>query len=132
MNYLIDTHVLLWSLFDTSKLSKKVYSILSDIENEIFVSSITFWEISLKYSIGKLSLENILPDELPGYTVKAGYKILNPDEKITSSFYKLANYEHGDPFDKLLIWQEICEDYVMISKDSKFKQYEKHGLRIVW
>ncbi len=61
MKYLIDTHVLLWSLFDTSKLSKKVYGILLDIENEIYVSNITFWEISLKYGIGKLSLKNILP-----------------------------------------------------------------------
>ncbi len=132
MNYLIDTHVLLWSLFDTSKLSKKVYDILSNVENDIFVSSITFWEISLKYSIGKIELENIFPDELPEYTLKAGYKIINPNEKITSSFYKLPNYGHGDPFDKLLIWQAICENFTMVSKDSKFKQYEKNGLRTVW
>ena len=132
MKYLIDTHVLLWSLFDTSKLSKKVYGILSDVENEILVSGITFWEISLKYSLGKLSLENILPDELPEYTLKAGYEIVNPDEDITSSFYKLPNYGHGDPFDRLLIWQAVSNNFIMISKDSKFDQYSKAGLRTIW
>ena len=132
MKYLIDTHVLLWSILDTSKLSEKAYTILSDIENDIFVSSITFWEISLKYSLGKLSLENIYPDELPEYTLKSGYEILNLDEHITSSFYKLPNYGHSDPFDRLLIWQAISNNFTIISKDSQFYQYSKDGLKIIW
>ena len=61
MNYLTDTHSLIWSVLQPSKLSSKAKDILENPENRIFVSAINFWEISLKYSIGKLEFEGILP-----------------------------------------------------------------------
>ena len=52
MNFLLDSHTLLWAILDRKKLSSKVIKILEDSTNEVFVSSVTFWEISLKYSWG--------------------------------------------------------------------------------
>lgn len=65
MKYLLDTHTLLWFLFDDDKLSEKVKEIVTNSANGIFVSIITYWEISLKYGLGKLELRNSLPEELP-------------------------------------------------------------------
>ena len=48
MEYLIDTHIFLWSLLDTSKLKPHVIEILENEENKIYLSSISFWEIALK------------------------------------------------------------------------------------
>ncbi len=64
MKYLLDTHTLLWVLFEDEKLSKTAQEIIRSPENEIYVSLITYWEIALKYSIGKLELENITPEEI--------------------------------------------------------------------
>jgi PIN domain nuclease of toxin-antitoxin system len=132
MKYILDTHTFLWSLFDTTKLPNSVKDIILDEKNDIHVSTVSFWEISLKYSTGKLQLNNVLPDELPAYSRKSGFEIISFDDKIASSFYKLPRVDHFDPFDRLLIWQAINSDMIMITKDEKFKEYIQHGLKLFW
>jgi PIN domain nuclease of toxin-antitoxin system len=132
VNYLIDTHVLLWSLFDPNKLSNTASDIILDVENTIFVSLITFWEISLKYNIGKISLNNVIPDQLPHYAEKSGFEILNLSAQDVSTFYKLPKTSHKDPFDRLIIWQSIKNDLTLISKDTQIKEYLDMGLKSIW
>jgi len=132
MKCIIDTHVLLWSLFNSSLLSEKASEIILNDKNDIYVSIISFWEISLKYNIGKISLKNVLPDELPQYVKKSGFEILNIDEEIVSTFYKLPKISHSDPFDRLIIWQTIQKNMTLISKDSEFNRYNKYGLKVLW
>ena len=132
MKYLLDTHVLLWTLFDSSKFPKSVKDVIIDNQNEIYVSSISFWEISIKYAAGKLNLENIRPEDLPVYSKKSGFEILNLDESIASSFHKLPRISHFDPFDRMLIWQSIKAEMTIISKDEKFKEYLSYGVKLFW
>ena len=132
MNYLLDTHVFLWTLFNDELLSKNAVSIISNPENTVLVSVISFWEISLKYNAGKLSLEGVLPDELPAYAEKAGLEIMNVTPAEVSSFYKLPILKHKDPFDRLLVWQCINNNICLISKDSDLAEYKNYGLQIMW
>ncbi len=132
MNYLLDTHVFLWALFDNDQLSKTVSSIIINPDNSIFVSLISFWEIALKFNISKLSLNNIYPEELPKYSEKAGFEILNPSPYEISSSYRLPRLKHKDPFDRLIIWQCITGNICMISKDAELLEYKEHGLQITW
>lgn len=132
MNYLLDTHVFLWTLFNDELLSKNAVSIISNPENTVLVSVISFWEISLKYNAGKLSLEGVLPDELPAYAEKAGLEIMNVTPAEVSSFYKLPILKHKDPFDRLLVWQCINNNICLISKDSDLVEYKNYGLQIMW
>jgi PIN domain nuclease of toxin-antitoxin system len=48
MMYLLDTHTFIWATLETSRLSKTVKEIISDRNNEIVVSTVTFWEMSLR------------------------------------------------------------------------------------
>lgn len=132
MKYLIDTHVLIWSLLDTQKLSKNATSIILNHDNDIYVSLISFWEIALKFNIGKLSLKNIKPDELPDYSKEAGFEILYPSETEVSSFYHLPVVNHKDPFDRMIIWQCIQNNIPLISKDTDLAEYISVGLKIIW
>jgi PIN domain nuclease of toxin-antitoxin system len=132
MKYLIDTHVLLWSLFDSKKLSKKLLEIFLNIENTIFVSLISFWEISLKYNLGKIELKNILPDDLPLKVEEAGFEILPLSPLEVSTFYKLPKFEHKDPFDRLIIWQSIHNKLTLVTKEINFEDYKDFGLRVIW
>jgi PIN domain nuclease of toxin-antitoxin system len=51
----------------------------------------------------------------------------------TSTFHELPLKEnHKDPFDRMLVWQTITNNMTLISKDNSLKQYEEHGLRIIW
>lgn len=132
MKYLIDTHTFLFSVFSPQKLSKKAEKIIINIENSIYISSVSFWEISLKYSLGKIDLNNIYPDELPEIADKIGLTQLPLDYIDTSSFFKLPKFSHKDPFDRMLIWQTIRHDMILISKDSSFSEYTKLGLHLAW
>lgn len=132
MRYLLDTHSFLWSLFSPEKLSVSVKKVIRDRENEIGISVITFWEISLKYSLGKLELIDTEPDNLPIVAEEMGLEIIQFKPQEAASFHKLPKLAHKDPFDRLIIWQAIQQKMIMITKDRKFRDYEKYGLKIHW
>jgi len=132
MKYLLDTHTLLWILFKDEELSEKARAAIKNSENEIFVSVITFWEISLKYGIGKLELENITPEEIPYKSKEISIETINLTENEAATFFKLPRIKHKDPFDRLIIWQAINRNITLISKDKAMKEYENFGLRILW
>jgi len=132
MRYLLDTHTLLWVLFEDEKLSTKAKRLISDSENEIFVSIITYWEIALKYGIGKLQLENITPEDIPVKSKEIDIETLTLEENEVATFFKLPKRMHKDPFDRLIIWQAINKKMPLISKDKIMREYEQYGLDLIW
>jgi PIN domain nuclease of toxin-antitoxin system len=64
-------------LLEPECLSKKTRKVIENPSNLIFVSSVNFWEISLKFSIGKLTLQGINPDDFPKFAVEAGFEIIS-------------------------------------------------------
>ena len=131
MNILIDTQILLLILFKGSELTSKEIEIIKDDKNEIICSSISLFEISLKYSIGKLKLKKITPDHIPALLLKSGYTIKDVNHQTFSSFFKLPLKEHKDPFDRILIWEAIENNWHLMSRDKWMKEYRHHGLKLV-
>ena len=133
MDYLIDTHVFLWSLLDTKKIKPHALEILENEVNKIYLSSMSFWEIALKHQSKKLDLKGINVLQLPHIAQQFNYSILNPIPYDYVSISQIPPKEnHHDPFDRMLIQQAIRNDLVLISKDEKFKQYEENGLQLMW
>lgn len=132
MNYLLDTHALIWLIIEKDKLSFKTKQIIENPINTVFVSAISFWEIALKSSIGKLELQNILPEDLPALVVKSGFELLSLSANESSSFNKLNAIHHKDPFDRMLIWQAIQLDLILITKDKTIVLYKSEGLKTTW
>ncbi|MGF7107730.1 type II toxin-antitoxin system VapC family toxin [Treponema pedis] len=130
MKILLDTHYLLWAFIDTSKIPQSVYNKLLADENEVFYSQASLWEISIKFNMGKLSLNGMKPEgfyeEVENSFLKC--RPFKSDELIT--FYKLP-IEHKDPFDRIMIWQSIRSGYYFLSVDSKVVNYKKYGLKIL-
>ena len=132
MKYMLDTHSFLWALFDDKKLSGKAWEIIKNPDNDIYLSAIVYWEISLKYSMGKLELEGVTPEELPEIAWETGIETLGLADKETSSFYKLPRIKHKDPFDRMMVWQAIKRDIPLISKDKDLSAYKQFGLKLIW
>lgn len=132
MKYLLDTHTFLWVLFDEEKVPVNLKDIIKNSDNEIFVSVITFWEISLKYSIGKLELVGTYPENLPLIAKEVGFDTLELTDHVASTFYKLPTTGHHDPFDRIIIWQALTENVILISKDKEFQKYKELGLNVLW
>lgn len=127
--YIIDTHIFLWLIFAPQKISKKKLDVLKNPKNAVYISSITFWEISIKFNLGKLSLEGLAPNDLPNIAQQMGIEILDIDADIMASFYQLPSVaQHRDPFDRIIIWKCLSDDYTLISEDSKLSNYQPLGL----
>ena len=132
MNLLLDTHGFLWSLFTADKLSKAVVREIKSPNNDVAVSVVTFWGISLKYALGKLELTGVKPEELPDFAGQMNLEILPLTAAEASSFHKLPRLSHKDPFDRIIIWQAIQRKMTLVSKDRDFKAYRKFGLKTFW
>ncbi|MBT4836092.1 MAG: type II toxin-antitoxin system VapC family toxin [Methylococcales bacterium] len=119
MNFLLDTHILIWSLENNPKLSDAFREVITDGKNMIFVSAVSAWEISIKKAMGKLNVPDNLTEEIK-------YKRFTP-LNINFDHAKLAGelpHFHKDPFDRLLIAQSIIEKLVFITNDQKISQYQ--------
>ena len=133
MIYLLDTHTFIWSVLQSNKLSKKSKEIIFAKKNEICVSTVSFWEISLKTRLGKFHFNNIIIKNFPQHARDMDFTIIDMQENEAITFHELPLKEnHKDPFDRMLIWQTICKNMTMISKDTDFEQYKTDGLRLIW
>lgn len=132
MSYLLDTHALLWMLFEPDQLGSHAAACLKNPDVNVSVSVVSFWEISLKYATGKLHLSAVTPDDFPALVRQSGLDILPMTETDAATFHHLPRGEHKDPFDRLLIWQAMSRKMVLISRDSSFAVYRKLGLKVIW
>ncbi len=87
MNYLLDTHTFLWAVFTPDKLGSTARTIIRDPAHLIYLSTISFWEISLKYALGKLELVNCVPDDLPEVALAMQLRFISPEAAETASFH---------------------------------------------
>ena len=132
MRYLLDTHTLIWLITAPEKLSLKARNIFADSNSRIHVSAISFWEVSLKFAIGKLELIGGDAQDLFNECSKLGFKTISLNSEICASFSHLKSVYHRDPFDRMLIWQAISENYTLITKDSTINLYKTEGLKTIW
>ncbi|TGL84875.1 type II toxin-antitoxin system VapC family toxin [Leptospira congkakensis] len=132
MAYLLDTHALLWVIGDSKQLSKKVSSIVKDQNNQILVSTISLWEISLKFRLGKLKLSGLKPEDIPHLLEKLNINIIELNQDEASTYHNLREDFHKDPFNRMLIWQCLSRKFIFISKDLEIKKYKISGLKTIW
>lgn len=133
MAWILDTHTLLWALFEPSKLGRKTRSILMAPENEVLVSPVSYWEISLKFGLGKLLLPNVDPSEIPDAAHQLGLTEVALDFEVFSTFHRLPYApNHRDPFDRLLVWQAISGKHTLLSKDRALPFFKDYGLKSDW
>ena len=100
--------------------------------NDIYVSVVTFWEVSLKFALGKIELRGICPDDLPDAAVQMGFLSLDLSQEDAATFHQLPRFQHKDPFDRMLVWQAMRQNLMLVSKDAAFQQYRAHGLQVLW
>jgi len=80
MNLLLDTHALLWLFDDDDRLSENAKEIIANPDNKIFISIASFWEIAIKMSLSKLTLDIPL-EQLFDECEKLDINVLNINKK---------------------------------------------------
>jgi len=117
LNILLDTHLLLWALLQPTKLKSRARALIE--QNEVFVSSASIWEISIKSSLGKLEADpRIVLEALE----PAGLRKLSISAEHAAKVFELPPH-HRDPFDRLLLAQALCEPLTLLTDDDVLGQY---------
>src|SRR5437763_11707888 len=102
MRILLDTCEFLWLVSGDSKLSATLVGAVRDPQNQVFLSTVSFWEISLKYDLGKLQLPQPAAQFIPLQREKHLIASLVLDEASVARLSALPAL-HRDPFDRMLV-----------------------------
>lgn len=132
MGYLLDTHTFLWVLTAQNRLPAQVIKIIEDPSKEVFLSTVSLWEMAIKLRSGRLDIGGRSAIDVLDEARKMNVTVisLDPDEAATHG--SLVEDTHFDPFDRMLIWQAIQRDLVLVSKDPEFERFKADGLRLLW
>lgn len=119
MKIIIDTHIFLWAISDTKKLSSIHKQALLTLSNLIYLSSISITEIMIKSSLSKLKID-FDPIQI---AKESGFELLNYSAADAMALKEMP-FHHKDPFDRMLISQALHLNYKIMTVDSKFKSYD--------
>ena len=121
MKCILDSHTFLWFSDDAPELSIHAKSLILDTSVNIAISIASFWEISIKNSLGKLRLDAGF-EAMLDVAQKNGFEIIHINFNHTSIINKLP-FHHKDPFDRMIIAQAIAENMDIIGVDKDFDNY---------
>jgi len=128
MEYILDTHILLWIVDDNPKLSKNVKSIYLNPSNDMYISLASIWELVIKISLQKLIIEDTIENFIKTHIKGNNITILDITLNHIIGLENLPYY-HRDPFNRLIISQSILEKIPIISND---KSFDKYPIKRVW
>jgi PIN domain nuclease of toxin-antitoxin system len=122
VNILLDTCEFLWLISGHSKLSWKALSAILDAQTRVFLSTVSFWEISVKYGLGKLVLPEVPSLFIPRQRELHRIESLSLDEESIAKLSGLPKL-HRDPFDRMLVCQALAHRLTLASSDPLIRQY---------
>lgn len=125
---LLDTHALLWWLFDHPKLSSPARSAIANQQNKIVVSAASAWEITTKHRLGRLPEAGDVPVHLPHRLNRARLAVLNISLEHAMAAGALPG-PHEDPLDRMLVAQARIEDLAVATTDQVFRDYD---VAVIW
>ena len=125
---LLDTHTWVWSFANDALLSSRARTAIREADT-VYVSPISFFEIGQKVRTGRWPEMQGRVKELPAILKEQGGSIatLTPEICLNAS---TMNWEHRDPFDRLIVSTALALDVALVSKDSTFE--DRDDLTLVW
>jgi len=122
MKLLLDTCAFLWLATDAQELSDQAKTLFKNTENPAYLSSVSIWEIVVKYQLKKLPLPNDPEYFITQQCKQHWIEILPLDGKAIYHLSRLPNH-HRDPFDKMLVCQAIEHNLTILTADEMIIQY---------
>lgn len=127
--YLLDTHILLWYVGNSKKLSSTVRDIINDSTNAIYYSIVSLWEAEIKRLKHPDKILDLSTDELVTFAYNAGLEQLHLNEDHVRMLKTLSRPKdappHSDPFDRILISQAKSEGMIFLTHDVLLPYYSE-------
>ncbi len=128
MRLLVDTHLLLWAVASSARLSSGARALIEDPANEVYYSAASIWEIAIKSTLRRKDFSVDVP-ALLAVLPQMGFVELPVTGAHAARMVQLADI-HRDPFDRLLVAQSIVEPLTLLTNDALLARY-RDGIRVV-
>ena len=128
MNLLLDTCTFLWLTVDSPALSVVAKELFRDPSNNVYLSVISNWEITIKNRLGRLPLPSAPGLFVPEQRERHGIETLALEEGAINHLEKLPDH-HRDPFDRMLVCQAIEHALVILTPDELIRPYP---VKVIW
>lgn len=124
MNLLLDTHVALWAVADSPRLSASAKALIATPENQISVSAASLWEIAIKHANGRTGKRSMPVSALEAFDTfsLAGFGLLSIAVSHALALETLPPI-HNDPFDRILVAQARAEGMTLLTSDAVLARY---------
>lgn len=123
MRFLLDTHVWIWMATEPDHLSIEHQDLLTDPENDLYLSAASIWELAVKHSIGKIKYTGNPAVQIPIHIGQTGVQMLSVNVEHALATSELPSH-HRDPFDRILIAQARVERLTLMTGDAHFAAYD--------
>lgn len=121
MNILLDTHIALWAITDSPRLSKRARELIKSPKSTVWISAATIWEISIKHGLGHGDMPVTGQDALR-YFRESGDRFLPIEPEHAACVQELPAH-HADPFDRILVAQALAEPMRLPTHDPVLARY---------
>ncbi len=128
MRVLLDTHALLFWVYEPARVGPHARQVIADRANQIFWSVASSWEVAIKVGLGKLRLDGAIDEVIPTELLSTGFTLLPIDHAHVLAVAKLPKI-HGDPFDRLLVAQARANSLTLASADRRLRKYD---IPVIW
>jgi PIN domain nuclease of toxin-antitoxin system len=128
MRILLDTHVLLWSISTSERLSEPARAAILDPENDILFSAVSIWEIAIKAALRRAAFQT-RPEAVAEEAREIGFTELPVYSSVAARVAYLPLL-HRDPFDRLLVAQAIAEPAILYTADARLPAYSELVRRV--
>jgi PIN domain nuclease of toxin-antitoxin system len=128
MKYLLDTHIWLWGSMQPDRLSKRVAKTLADPQNELWLSPISVWELTILCRKGRFRVH---PD-IPSWVDKTLSDLRLVEAPLTIEValaIPSLRFSHGDPADHFLAASAKIFDLTLITADEHLAALS--GIRVL-
>ena len=128
MNLLLDTHVALWAITDSERLTGRARQLIQEPASVIWVSVVSLWEIATKHGLDRGDMP-VSSQQALLYFKAAGYRILSLDAAHVLALQDLPAH-HQDPFDRMLVAQALTEPMRLMTHDAMVARYSDTVIRL--
>jgi PIN domain nuclease of toxin-antitoxin system len=122
MRILLDTHAIVWWATGDQRLSRKARVAIATRDTEVFISIASAWEIQIKASLHKLTLNESVDALYRSLIIEQDFRMIGIELEDIDHLSKLPPH-HRDPFDRMLVAQAIRGDFTLVTKDSVVSSY---------
>lgn len=128
MRLLLDTHALLFWVYEPDRLGAAALRAIADRGNAVHWSVASSWEVAIKVGLGKLDLGAPIDEVLPAELLRHGIALLPVEHAHVLAVASLPHH-HGDPFDRLLVAQARSEGLTLVTRDARLAAY---AVPVLW